>query len=137
MIDVRVCVDHGHDGFPRSVLVVQIERGASRFRGDQRVVDRDALLSLNNGQVRQVRPTHLVDTGNHFIQAGIHQQLRHTPETRVDGVGRGRTILNETGVPREVPHDLATLILDDAVVWQPCNQAALGICEIRLVRPSE
>ena len=135
MIEVRVRIDHRHDGFPGPVLVVKVERGARGFRRYQGIVDRDALLALDDGQVRQVRAAHLVNAGNHFIEAGVHQELRHTPKTGIDGVGRGRTILDETGELREIPNDPAIRVLDDTVVRQSRDQSALGVGEIRLVRP--
>jgi len=119
------------------MLVVEIEREAGGFRRDQRVVDGDALLTLDDGQVGKVRPPHLIDTRNHFIEARFHQQLRDAPEAGVDGIGRGRVVLDEAGELREVPDDPATLVLDDAVVGQSRDQAALGILEVQLVRPGE
>jgi len=45
------------------------------------------------------RPAHLVDAGNHLIEASVHQELRYAPETRIDGVRRRRLIFDETGEP--------------------------------------
>src|SRR6516225_9653990 len=111
-------INHRHDGFPGSVLVVKVERGTRGFRRYEGIVDRDALVSLDYGHVRQVRPAHLVDAGNHLIEASVHQELRHAPETRIDGVRRRRLIFDETGEPGEVPNGAAILVPDDTVVWQ-------------------
>src|SRR5262249_13178553 len=94
VIDVGVRINYG---FPGSVLVVKIERRARGFRRYQGIVDRDALVPLDDGHVRQVRPAPLVDAWNHLIEASVHQELRYAPETRIDGVRRRRLIFDETG----------------------------------------
>ena len=94
MVGVAVRIDHGADRLLRPVLVVQLQRGARRLGGEQRVDDDQRGVAFDDRHVGDVEAAHLVDAVGHLEQAVDRVELRLAPQARVDAVG-GVVLLQE------------------------------------------
>ncbi|MCY1276462.1 hypothetical protein D9M70_251270 [compost metagenome] len=127
MIDVAVRVDHGAHRLARPVLVIQVERGLRRFRGQQRIDDDQPCLALDDGHVRHVEAAHLVDAAGDVEQAMQILQPGKSPQA---GIDRGRRVpLVEEVKAFDGPHQLAVGALDGGV-RDGADEAALRVGEV-------
>ena len=131
VVDVAVGVDHRLDRLLPAVGVVEIEAHLRGFRRDQRIDDGDAFPSLDDGHVRQVEIADLVEAVRDLEQAAEVDELRLSPQARIDGI-RGRGIRPDEAVLLRVPDRVAGLALDH-VGRQGRDEAAPGILEVRPV----
>jgi AcrR family transcriptional regulator len=134
MIAVVMGVDDGADGFPRPVLVIEIERGARGFGGGQRVDDDQRAVALDDGHVGDVEAAHLVDAVGDLEKAVDGIELRLPPQARVDAVGR-RFLLQEL-VGLHVPGGPRTGARDQRV-GQGADEAAHRVVGGRSARVHE
>lgn len=126
VVDVRVRVDDAGHRALAAVLPVQRERRRRGLGGDQRIDHEHAGAALDERDVRQVEPAHLVDALGHLEQTLLGDQLGLPPQARVHGVGG---IALKEGVRVVVPHDGA-VIVGDSAGHPPGDQPAHRILEV-------
>ena len=87
VIAVGMGIDHRRD-WPAfaHLFLKQLGGGAHRFGGDQRIEDDPSGLAAHEGDVGQIDPAHLIDAGDHFIEAVIVVQPRDAQHRGVDAV---------------------------------------------------
>ncbi len=87
VIAMRVGVDDRRDRPALAdLLVEEFRRGAHRFGRDQRIEHDPARLAAHEGDVGEIHPAHLVDAGNHFIEAVVVVQPRDAEHRGVDAI---------------------------------------------------
>jgi hypothetical protein len=96
------------------------------LRGDQRVDDDDPRVPLDEGDVRQVQATNLVDALDDLEEAVLRHEDGLPPQARVDGGGR---VPVQEGVGLVVPDDTPVVGTDHAGV-QPAEQTSGGVVEV-------
>ncbi|MDZ7826061.1 MAG: hypothetical protein U5R48_08665 [Gammaproteobacteria bacterium] len=110
------------------MLVDQLQRGAGRLGGDQRVDDDPAAFAADEGDVGQVVTADLVDALGDLVQAVQLIEARLAPEGRVDAVRR--LALDEV-VGGQVPGGAAGVGGDDEGVGAgdqaPVRQLEVGV----------
>ena len=123
---------HDPDDRALAQLVVdEVERGAGRFLGRQRVEDDPAGLALDEGDVGQVKAAHLIDLAwQHLVQSIGHVQHGLALERWMDA---GEVLaLQQPLVAAHVPGHMAGIGLD-LLVRGLGDEALLGFIEIALV----
>ena len=88
VVDMGMGVDHPGDRFVADVLADQRHALASTFDPGHAVDHDEPVDALDNGELRDVVATHLVDAVNHLEQATLADQLRLPPQTRIDRIRR-------------------------------------------------
>ncbi len=129
VVDVGMGVDDRRDGPVAAVGAVQGEGGRCRLLRDQRIDDDDAVVALDEGHVRQVEATDLVDALGDLVQAVAAVELALSPEARVRSVGAR---VGEEGPPVHVP-DLAPLGVADRHGLDARDETPVCVLEIRPV----
>ena len=124
-------VDHCHHRFLPAVFVVEIHPDFCRFSRDQRVDHGDTGRSFDNGHVRQIEVTDLIDPIRDLKQAANINQLRLTPQAGVDGIRRFIALFNK-GVLLRIPDHIA-LFASDHLGGKRGDKASMGIGEIGIV----
>ena len=130
VVDVGVGVDHRGDRPVAAVLPVERQRGGRGLRRDERVDDDHSGLALDERDVREVEPAHLVDPLDHLEQALQGDEPRLAPQAGMRGVGR---LSGEERVGVVVPDD-ATVGRADHARLQRGDQAPRRIVEVPGVR---
>lgn len=100
-------VDHRDYWSITTVFPVQREPGSSGFPGDQWIDDDDSGISLDQRHVRQIKSANLIDRIRHRKESLLGDQLRLTPQARID---RWRAVLVKEGVGIVVPQDFPVRI---------------------------
>jgi hypothetical protein len=121
VIDVTVGVNDRDHGTRTAVLPVQGECRGGCLAGDQRVDDDDPGVPLDERDVREVEPAHLIDPGHDFEQTVPRGKRGLTPQTRVHGC---RRLALHEGVTLPVPDDAAIGIRDHERI-ERAEEAAL------------
>ena len=127
MIDMGMRVDDGGDRPVAPVPAHEIERGARRLGGDQRVYDDVTPLAFDEGDVRKIEIAHLIDALRHLEEAVDRIEPRLTPETRVDRIGC--VLLRLEGKLVHIPDRMAGRIADRGA-GDRGDEAAPGILKI-------
>jgi hypothetical protein len=130
MVDVTVGVDHRDDGaVTAAVGAIQRQCHGCHLGGNQRVDDDDPGVALDEGDVRDVEATHLIDARHHLVQALFGGQGGLAPQARVNRRRRGSA---EERIGLVVPHHAAVGRLDDARGQGP-DESTIGVLEVRRV----
>jgi hypothetical protein len=122
MIAVAVGVDHRPDRQRTQFLGHQIKRRPGGLGRRQRIDDHPAAVTLDEGDIGDVKAPHLPDPVRNLKEAMARQQLGLTPEA---GVHRGGRLALEEIIGRQVPGHLAVGALDQRVGAR-AQKAAIG-----------
>ncbi len=126
VVDVAMGVEHPGDGAVPAMLAVEGERGGGCLHRDQRVDNHHAGITLDEGDLREVEPAHLVQARHHLVEPLERAQLRLPPEARVDGV---RSSAGQESVGVDVPHHPARAVPHHAGL-QGGDEAPPGVLEV-------
>ena len=129
VVGMRVRVDDGHDRPVSAVLAVERECCGGRLDRHQGVDDDHAGLALDEGDVRDVDPTRLVDARHYLEQSMLRDELALAPQARVHRVGR---IPVDEVVRVRVPHDGARRVANERV-GEGGDEPSLHVIEILAV----
>lgn len=130
VVDVGMRVDHRRDGSLAALGSVEGEAGGGALGRDEGVDHDHALVALDDGHVREVETSELVDAVSHRVEPLSGGELALTPEARVHGVG---TVAGEEAEGVDVPHHLALGVAHDARL-QADDEAEVGVGEVGGVR---
>ena len=112
VIDMGVAVDDGKHWPLAELRGHEVVRCLGRLSRDQRIEHDPAGVTLDEGDVREVEPAHLIDAVRHLEQAVLHVELRVAPQARVHRIGRRLVERDEFLVALQVPDDRTRGILD-------------------------
>ncbi|MNQ71359.1 hypothetical protein D3C85_860230 [compost metagenome] len=132
VVDMRVAIDHRDHRLLAQMLAHQFVGGLGRLGAHQRVEDDPAAVALDEGDVGEIVPAHLVDAVGDLEQAVLNVQLRVAPQAGIDAVRRRLVQGDELLVALQVPDHLAVGVRDGQGL-RLGDKAALGVFEIALV----
>ncbi|VTM90404.1 Uncharacterised protein [Raoultella ornithinolytica] len=122
---------NGHHRFFTAVFEVQLQTFFCRFCAQQRVNNSDPFRALNNGHVGEVKITDLINTVGDFVQTADVDQLRLTPQARIDGGRRFFPFFDEVVFCR-VPNNVTLFAFND-VLRQGGNKAFMCIVKVGFI----
>ncbi len=130
VIGMGVGVDHRHHRALTEFLVDEVERRfGGLFRG-QRIEDDPAGLAFDKADVGQIESTHLIDPGDHFVQAVVHVQDGLPLQRWMDTVKI--LALQQPLVAAHIPGDMTCFGLDLLVI-RSCNKSLFLFLEIPFI----
>ena len=131
VVAVGVRVNHRRDRESLAdVFLEQIPCGAHGLRRNKRIKDDPARLAAHEGDVREVETAHLIDAGDHFIEAVVVVQDRLAEKRRVNAVEV--VLLLQKLEPLHVPSNVASVGLDLHLLHRG-DEAPLLLLEVALV----
>ena len=120
VVAVAMRVDDRDDRPLRTMCEVQVKGGAGRTHRAERVHDDETVRPLDEGDIGQCQPAHLINAGHDHEQPVDGIQPRQAPQARVHRVRR-RLVAQEAVVPRVLRG------------WQRRDEPASRVDEVLLV----
>ena len=131
MVNVAVGINYRDNRFLTAVFKVKIHPDFGRFCRDQRVNDGDAFFTFNNGHVRQIEVTNLVNAIRYFKQPADVDQLRLTPQARVYRI-RGFVAFFDERILLRIPDNIS-LFAFDHVLREWSDKAFVGVGKVGVI----
>ncbi len=86
MIDVAVRVYNGHHRLLGSVLVEELQASLGCFRGNERIDHNHTRIPFDEGDVREISASDLVNAVRNLEQARVHEELSLSPQAGINGI---------------------------------------------------